>query len=142
MKEPAPATGSDNPPTSGISELAHRIGSGVKTLAQDQVKLAGLELMQELKAPLADIGAIMLGGMLAVIAFALLCATGVVALEPLIEPLWLRMLIMSLIYFVVERSLIAIYARELRRDTPPSLPRAKHEAERTVAAIEEVAHDD
>lgn len=129
-----PQTQSNQEPPE-IAPLMSRIGDGLKTLAQDEIKLARLELMDEIKKPLASAGAIVLGGVIALFGMGLLCTTVVVALEPLIEPLWLRMVIMSAVYFAVGRVVMGIYVKRFQVDATPELPRTKQEAKATVEAV-------
>jgi uncharacterized membrane protein YqjE len=132
----------ESPQPAEVGTLMRRIGDGLKTIAEDEVKLARLELMEEIKKPLASAGAIVLGGVIALFGMGLLCATAVVALEPLMEPLWLRMLIMSVVYFVIGRVVMGIYMKRFQLDATPDLPRTKREAKATVEAVKsEITHD-
>ncbi len=125
----------------GVGGLVQRIGGDLKAIAEDQLALARLELIDGLKEPLADAVAIVLGGVLAIIGLGLACATAVVALEPLIEPLWARMLIMSVVYMACGAIVAGVYIKQLRSDAP-SMARTKREASRTVEAIKaEVTND-
>lgn len=137
--EPQPES---EPQPSDVSALMRRIGDGLKTIATDEVKLARLELMEEIKKPLASAGAIILGGVIALFGVGLLCATVVVALEPLVEPLWLRMIIMSAVYFGAGRLVMRVYLKRFEVEATPELPRAAREAKATVDAIKsEITHD-
>ena len=118
-----------------------RIGEGLKTIAADEVKLARLELLDELKKPLASAGAIVLGGVIALFGVGLLCATAVVALEPLIAALWLRMLLMSAVYFALGGVVMRVYVKRFQVDATPELPRTKREAKATIEAVKtEITH--
>jgi uncharacterized membrane protein YqjE len=121
----------------GVGTLVSRIGDDLKTMAEDHVALARLELIEGLKEPLADAVAVLLGGMLAVFGLGLLSVAAVVALEPLIEPLWLRMVLMAIVYFVAGGALVRGYIKQLGKDTPPKLDRTKREAARTAAVIKD-----
>lgn len=123
-------------PEAGVGSLVSRIGDDLKTIAEDHVALARLELIEGLKEPLADAVAVLLGGMLAVFGLGLLSVAAVVALEPLIEPLWLRMVLMAIVYFVAGGALVRGYAKQLGKDTP-SLKRTKREVERTATVIKD-----
>jgi uncharacterized membrane protein YqjE len=122
------------PKPPGVGELVSRIGDDLKTLAEDHVALARKELIDDLKEPLADAVAVLLGGMLAVFGLGLLSVAAVVALEPLIEPLWLRMILMAIVYFALGGALVRGYVKQLGKDAP-SLKRSKREAERTAEVI-------
>lgn len=129
-------------PPAEVGTLMSRIGDGLKTIAVDEIKLARLELVDELKKPLASAGAIVLGGVIALFGVGLLCVTVVVALEPLIEQLWLRMLIMAGIYFAAGRVVMGIYVKRFQVEAAPDLPRAKREAKATVEAVKaEITND-
>lgn len=129
------------PQPAEIGTLMSRIGDGLKTIAQDEVKLARLELLDELKKPLASAGAIVLGGVIALFGVGLLCATAVVALEPLITALWLRMLIMSAVYFALGGVVMRVYMKRFELDATPELPRTKREAKATIEAVKsEITH--
>lgn len=119
-----------------VGALVERIGDGLKTIARDEVRLARVELLEQIKKPLVDAGAIVLGTLIAVIGVGLLCTTAVVALEPLIPMLWLRMAIMSLVYFTFGGAMMVLYARRFQADTASSsLPGTAEEARRTVDAV-------
>ncbi len=138
--EPQPETSQPEP--AEVGSLMRRIGEGLKTIAEDEVKLARIELMDELKKPLASAGAIVLGGVIALFGVGLLCVTVVFALEPLVEPLWLRMLIMAAVYFAIGRVVMGIYMKRFELDATPELPRTKREAKATVEAVKaEITHD-
>jgi len=119
-----------------------RIGDGLKTIASDEVKLAKVELLEELKKPLVDAGAIVLGGVIVIIGLGLLCTTAVVALEPLIPALWLRMVIMSVAYFALGYGIMVLYAKRFQSNVTPELPRTTLEAKRTVEAVKAELTDD
>jgi len=118
-----------------VGALMRRIGDGLKTIAEDEVKLARIELIDQLQKPLADAGAIVLGGVLAIIGVGMLCTTAVIALEPLISPLWLRMVLMSIVYFAGGTLVMKAYVKRFQSDAVPELPKTAREAKRTVAAV-------
>jgi membrane protein len=121
--------------------LARRIGDDLSELAKDHLELAKLEISRSAKVALTDGVAALLGGIVALIGFAMLCATAVVALEPVISPLWLRMLIMSLVYLVLGGGVAAGFVRKLRGDLPPDLNRSRRQARRTANVLKhEVQH--
>ena len=133
---------SESPQPAEVGTLMRRIGDGLKTIAEDEVKLARLELMEEIKKPLASAGAIVLGGVIALFGVGLLCATAVVALEPLVPALWLRMLLLSAVYFAIGRVVMHIYLKRFQVDATPELPRTKREAKATIEAVKsEITHD-
>ena len=122
-----------------LGDLIHRITDDLKVIAQDEIALARLELSEGLKAPAMDAAAIVVGGVFGLIAFGLLCVTVVVAIEPIIPHLWLRMLIMSGVYFVIGGIIAGYFIQRLRSDAPPQLSRTVHEARRTAETLKKEA---
>ncbi|HVK83146.1 MAG TPA: phage holin family protein [Kofleriaceae bacterium] len=105
----------ENRPSAGIGELLHRITDDVKTIASDEVELARVELSTNLRNVVIDSAVILLGAVVVLIGFGLLCTTAVVALEPVISSLALRLLIMSAVYLVLGGVIAAVFARKLKR---------------------------
>jgi threonine/homoserine/homoserine lactone efflux protein len=123
------------------SALAKRIGDGLGDLAKDHLELAKIEVGRSVKHGVMDGVAALLGGIVALIGFAMLCATAVVALEPLIEPLWLRMLLMSFVYLLAGGGIAAAFVHKLKEDVPPEMKRTRAQARRTVQALkQEIQH--
>lgn len=118
-----------------------RAAADLKVITRDEVQLARIELAEQVKKVAAQGAAAILGGTVALIGFALLCATAVVALEPLVAPLWARMLIMAGTYLVLGFMFAAAFANRLRQDLPPRPALAEEEARVTVRRVrEEVQH--
>jgi membrane protein len=140
QKELVPAARSGVPaeiePNDGVRGLARKIGDDLSTLAKDHIELGKIEMTKSLKKGLFDGVGALLAGIVALIGFGMLCATAVVALEPLIDPLWLRMLIMSLIYLVVGGGVAAMFANKLKHDGP-HLKHTAWEAKRTVKTLKD-----
>ena len=101
----------------GIGELIHDISSDVRTLAKDELELARGELSRTATTAAAEAGVILLGALVAMIGLGMLCTVVVVALAPVIPALWLRMLIMAVVYVAVGAGLVAAFQRRLRRNT-------------------------
>jgi hypothetical protein len=120
----------------GIGALLQRIIEDAETLAREELALAKLELIRTGERTAAGMAALTLGGVLALISLGLLCVTVVVALQPLIHALWLRMLIMSLAYFCIGSLLVGICMARLFKK-PVTLPKTRKEAEKTVTAIKQ-----
>lgn len=130
-KEQAPVSESNG----RVGELLHRITDDVKTIARDEVELARIELEHTAKSAAADAAIVLLGGIVALIGLGLLCTVAVVALEPLIEPLWLRLLIMSIVYLALGGSVAGVFAKKLGHDVKPDLDLPRREAQQTVDAV-------
>lgn len=102
--------------TEGIGELLHDISADVRTLAKDEVELARGEISRTATTAATEAAVILLGALVAMIGLGLLCTVVVVALEPILPPLWLRMLIMAVIYVAAGAGLVIGFQRRLRRD--------------------------
>jgi uncharacterized membrane protein YqjE len=126
---------SNNPPESNgrVGELLHRITDDVKTLAKDELELAKGELQISAKKAAVDGAVVVLGGIVALIGLAMLCATAVAALAPVIPPLWARLLIMAAIYLIAGAVVAGVFAKRLKRDAVPDMTVATYEAKRTLA---------
>jgi hypothetical protein len=120
-----------------VGEILHRVTDDVKTIAKDEVELARLELERSARSAATDAGAAMLGGFVALIGLGLLCVSAVDALEPVISPLWLRLLLMAGVYLVAGGILAGVFARRLKRQVPPDMSRVTDQARRTVDAVRE-----
>jgi len=120
-----------------IGELLHDIGEDVKTIASDEVELARNELANRIRAGLTEVAIMVIGALVAVIGFAFLCVVTVVAVEPVIHSLALRLLIMAMLYLVGGGMLAGEFAKRLRKDAVPDLTPVVREAKETVAAVEE-----
>ena len=127
-------SGKEDEPLAG---LAKRLVSDVNTLARDHVELARLELGRGLRRAAREAAGAILAGVVAIIGFAMLCATAVVALEPVIPPLWARMLLCSAVYLLVGGGIAALLIRRLKRESPTELPHTKHEALVTTKVLKE-----
>jgi putative superfamily III holin-X len=115
--------GSPEPRDPELGDLIETITDDLRLLAHDEMELARIALANGMKRPIADGGAIVLGGVLALIGLGLLCTTVVAALQPVLPALWLRMLIMSVVYFAIGAALAATFMKRLRRDAPAELGR-------------------
>src|SRR5262249_38434403 len=120
----------------GISTLAKRVGDDLTTLAKNHLELARIEMTSGAKRAIGDGAAIILGGILGLIGLAMLCVTLVVAAEPLIAALWLRLLLGALLYIAIGAGLIFGFLRKLRGATQ-GIKDARREAERTVQVLKE-----
>ncbi len=118
-----------------ISDLAKRVGDDLSTLAKNHFELARVEATARAKKALTDGAAIILGGVVALIGLAMLCVTLVVAVEPVIPPLWLRLLLGAILYLLVGGGVAYGFVRRLSGE--PVMNRSKHEAERTVRVLKE-----
>ncbi len=124
-------------PNGRVSELLHRITDDVKIIARDEVELVREELKETARAAALDGTAAMIGAFVALIGLGMLCVVVVVALAPVIAPLWARLLIMALVYLVIGGAIAGSFAQRLRHDAKPELAPAKYEGERTLKGVAE-----
>lgn len=125
----------DSGATSSLGEVVRRIGDDVKTIASDELQLAKIELTRGMKVAAAHAAAIVLGGVVALVGFGMLCVTAVVALEAVLPPLWLRMTIMAVFYLVAGGTVVGIFGRKLKQDANPIESDAYREARATIENI-------
>lgn len=122
-------------PTTSIGEVVRRIGDDVKTIATDELALAKLELTRGFKVALGNAVAVLLGGIVALIGFAMLCVTAVVALAPVIPALWVRMIMMAAIYLLLGGVVAGAFVKKLKVDANPAESDTVEQAEVTVGNI-------
>jgi len=127
------------PESEPLTELVRRISDDLTTIAKDVVALGRIELTHDLRATLADVGGIVLGGVVVLIALGLLCSGVVAALAPLIASLAARMFLMSGVYAVLGLVVAGIYIRRMKGDLIGT-PRARREMIDTAQAIREQVH--
>ncbi|HUS27379.1 MAG TPA: phage holin family protein [Kofleriaceae bacterium] len=121
----------------GVGELLHRITDDLKTIAKDEIDLAKNEVARHAKLAAGEAAIIVLGGIVALIGFAMLCTAAVVALEPVIHSLAVRLLLMSLIYLIGGAVVAGVFAKRLGNDIKPDLAVPAYEAKRTIAGVKE-----
>jgi hypothetical protein len=93
-----------------ITDLAKRVADDVTTLAKDHFELARIEIT----AGVRSAAVLLLGAIVAAVALALLCLTAAVAAEPVVGPLWLRLLLGALLYIAAGGALVWAFARRIR----------------------------
>lgn len=120
-----------------IPELVHRISDDFKIIARDEIELVRQELHDSAHAAAKDSAAALLGAMVGLIGIGMLCVTVVVALAPVIPALWLRLLIMSIVYLVIGGGVATAFGIKLKHDAMPKLGVAKYEGRRAIAGIKE-----
>lgn len=99
---------------SPLGEVLQDATLDVKTIARDERELAQLEIQRTVRAAAIDGAVILLGGMVALIGLGLLCVAAVAALGYIISWLWLRLLIMALVYMMIGGILAAAFGSKLR----------------------------
>lgn len=124
-------------PGHGVGDLLHRIGYDAKVIVRDELELAKGELAHAAKAAAVESAVIVLGGIVALIGFGMLCVTAVVALAGVIPALWARLLIMAVIYLVAGGALAGTFAKRLGKDIRPDMTVPSYEAKRTIAGVKD-----
>jgi hypothetical protein len=118
-----------------LGSLVRRAVADLQVMTRDEIALARLEISKGLKKAAGEAAAVVLGGIVALVGFALLCASAVAALAPIIPALWARMLIMAAAYLVLGAVVAAGFAARLRRDLPPTPTAARQEARETIDRV-------
>ncbi|MBA3459121.1 MAG: phage holin family protein [Deltaproteobacteria bacterium] len=109
----------------------------MKTIASDELQLAKLELTKSVKTAAGEAAVVVLGGIVALIGFGMLCVVAVVALAPVISALWLRLLIMAVIYLVAGGAIAGVFAKKLAGDVKPDMSDTVYQAKKTVENVKE-----
>ena len=120
-----------------VGELIHRISDDIKIIAHDEVELVRQELKESARNAAVDSAVALLGAIVGLIGVGMLCVTVVVALAPVIPALWLRLLIMSIVYLVAGGAIATAFGIKLKNDAMPKLGVAKYEGKRAIAGIKE-----
>ena len=127
-QDPTNPTGEDG----RVSRVLHQITEDMKTIGRDEIELARLEIQRAARTAAIDAAAAMLGGLVALIGLGLLCMVVVVALASVIPPLWVRLLIMAVVYLVLGSAVAGMFARRFKRDAVPDLSRPAEQAAHTI----------
>lgn len=120
-----------------IPTLVRRINDDLQGIARDEVAIARIELTKAVKVAAAEAGAVLLGGLVALIGLAMLFVAAVPALEPVIEPLWLRLVLVAVAYIAVGSAVAAIFVKRLKHDAKPDLGHVARQAKTTIHAVKE-----
>lgn len=134
QKSPASVGDTDG---GNVGSLIRRINDDLQTIARDEVSLARIELTKTIKLAASEAAAVLLAGMVAVVGLAMLCVAAVPALAPVIEPLWLRMVIMAAVYMALGGGVAAFFAKRFKQDATPDFGEVKKHAQRTVQTVRE-----
>jgi YihY family inner membrane protein len=122
-------------PELALTDLARRVGDDLSTLAKNHFELARAELSAGAKKAMADAALTIFGGIVALVGLAMLCVSAVVAAEPLIAPLWLRLFLGALLYLALGGGLAYGFVKKLSGEEV--LPRTRAQAQRTARALKE-----
>jgi hypothetical protein len=119
----------------GLRTVLAKIGHDLKTIVVRETELGHMALSQELKHSIEKVAIVLFAAMVATIGLALLCLTAAVALAPVIHPLWLRVLIMSVVYMACG-ALGVWHVAKLHDRKTVTVEEVVDEAREVVSAVE------
>jgi hypothetical protein len=131
------ATGEDAAPAPEVGELLQEIGRDVKTIASHELELVRNKLSRHVEKTVTRAAVVWLGATVALIGLAMLCVVAVVALAPVLPPLWLRLLVMAVVYIVLGGTVAGVVGARLAKNLLPDLSEPITELKRTARSIEE-----
>jgi hypothetical protein len=124
-----------------VGTLIKRLATDAKEVADDQIDLARAELVGNMKSVAITAGGIVLTGVIIAIAIGFLAVALVVAIEPLIASLSLRLVVTALVYLAICYGLITFFVKRFKDKVTGDMPQTLQEAKRTVDAVqEEIRH--
>jgi hypothetical protein len=118
-----------------VGELLKHIGEDVKTIAISELELARTKLGNYLEQTVMKAAAMILGAFVALLGFGMLCMVVVVALEPVIPALWLRLLLMALLYMGIGGGAAYMFAKKMAN--APDLENEVDEVGQTIDKVSE-----
>lgn len=120
-----------------VGELLHKITDDVKMITSDEVELVRDSLARSVKAAAAGATMVIFGGVLAMIGLGMLCLTAVAALAAVIPALWLRLLIMAVVYLAIGGLVAGVFVKRLKHGAAPDLEAPLEQAKLTIKNIEQ-----
>jgi len=105
------ATTAAEPPK--VGDLLQHIGDDVKTIATSELELGRRKMASYVDRTIAKASVVILGAFVALIGLAMLCVVVVLALQPVIHLLWVRLLMMAIVYVLVGGGASVLYARHV-----------------------------
>lgn len=116
-----------------VGDLLKHIGDDVKTIATSELELGRRKMAQYVDRTIAKASVVILGAFVALVGLAMLCVVVVLALQPLIHLLWVRLLMMAVVYVVVGGGASFLYARHVL--SGPDLDNEVDEVGQTFDAV-------
>jgi uncharacterized membrane protein YbhN (UPF0104 family) len=80
---------------------------------------------------------IVVGGIIALTGISLFCVALVVALAPVIPPLWLRLILVGVLYLAIGSIVVMAFIKRLKRSAKPDLDLPVEEGKQTVDRVKE-----
>jgi hypothetical protein len=116
-----------------VSDLLKHVGDDLKTIATTELELTRNKMSEYLDRTIMRASVIIIGAFIALIGLAMLCVVAVLALQPVIAALWLRLLLMSVVYILVGGGAAFVYARRVAKG--PDIENEVDEVGQTFDAI-------
>lgn len=126
----------------GLRSFVTQIGADLRTLAHDEVELARGEVQHMVRAAAIEAAGVIIGSFIAFVGLGLLCVTAVIAAEPLISSLVVRMLIMTAIYIVLGAVVAMVAARKMGRTMSNPMAQTTQQAKETVRTVRVAATEE
>lgn len=128
----------DDPPK--LATVIRDIGNDLKTIASDELELSRRELTDYLERLILRAAVAVVGALVAIIGLGMLCIVAVVALEPVIDPLWLRLLLMAVVYLLIGGGITLLFGKRVTAMHGPNLDKQISEIGETVDAVQHGLH--
>ncbi len=125
-----------------IKGLLHRITDDAKTLVHDEMELVRDDISRSAKTAAVEAAVIVVGSLVAMVGLGFLCTAGVVALEPVIDSLALRLLLGAAFFMVLGGAIAGVFVKRLRQDAMPDGKLVKYEAQQTIKAVKRGLQDE
>lgn len=118
-----------------VADVIRDIGHNMKTIAMDELELSRREITGYVEKMILRASAALLGAFVALIGLGMLCIVVVAALEPVLEPLWLRLLIMAVAYLGLGGGMALWFIKRMGALHGPDLHKQISELGETADAI-------
>lgn len=118
-----------------VADVIRDIGHDMKTIAMDELELSRREVTSFIERIILKASAALLGAFVALIGLGMLCIVAVVALEPVLPALWLRLLLMSLLYLAIGGGMAVLFIRRMGAMHGPDLQKQISEIGETADAV-------
>jgi putative superfamily III holin-X len=125
---------------SRVASALRHIADDLKIIASDELELGHNKLAQHFQHTISRASMVLLGGIVALIGLGMLCMVVVAALAP-VMPLWLRLLVMAIVYMAIGGGLAAYFGARLKKTgIKPDLSLPMQELRDTAHAVEKGLH--
>ncbi len=118
-----------------VADVIRDIGNNMKTIAMDELELSRREITSYLEKLILRASAALLGAFVALIGLGMLCIVVVAALEPVLQPLWLRLLIMAVAYLALGGGMALWFIKRMGAVHGPDLQKQVSELGETADAV-------